>query len=335
MLTRKLASIQKIKSLEPIPNADAIEKATVLGWQLVVKKGEFQVGDYCVYCEIDSQLPERSEFEFLRPLKFRIKTVRMRGQISQGICFPLSILPPGIPVEEDTDVTEILGIIKYEPPIPVHFKGQVKGGFPGFIPKTDEIRVQVLENVINRYRGKVFYISEKIDGTSMTCYIRDGEFNVCSRSLNLKETPENVYWRCARALDLETRIRSFGRNIAIQGEVAGEGIQKNRLKLKGLNYFVFSIFNMDSSKYLDYRDFIAAARDSGLQTVPVLREDFVLIETLTIQDLVNYSIDKSVIHKEAWREGVVFRPLQETWDEELGRLSFKAINPEYLLKYGE
>ena len=110
-LTRKLASIQRIKVLEPIANADAIERATVLGWQLVVKKGEFAVGDLCVYCEIDALLPERPEF--LRPRKFLIRTVRLRGQISQGICFPLDILPAGTLVAEGADVTGALGIVKY------------------------------------------------------------------------------------------------------------------------------------------------------------------------------------------------------------------------------
>jgi RNA ligase (TIGR02306 family) len=109
---RKLASIQSIKALDPIEGADAIEKATVLGWQLVVKKGEFSVGDLCVYSEIDSLMPDRPEFEFLRPRGMSIKTIRLRGQVSQGICFPLSILPSGTVVEEDTDCTEILGITK-------------------------------------------------------------------------------------------------------------------------------------------------------------------------------------------------------------------------------
>ncbi|MFN8396383.1 MAG: hypothetical protein U0176_17290 [Bacteroidia bacterium] len=115
---RTLASIQRIKSLAPIPGADAIEKATVLGWQLVVKKGEFQVGDLAVYCEIDSLLPDRPEFEFLKPRGMRIKTIRLRGEISQGICFPLSILPEGTAIAEGADVTEILEVTKCRPPSP-------------------------------------------------------------------------------------------------------------------------------------------------------------------------------------------------------------------------
>ena len=115
---RKLASVQRIKALEPITGADAIERATVLGWQLVVKKGEFKIGELCVYCEVDCLMPDDPKFEFLRPRGMRIKTVRLRGQISQGICFPLSILPEGFDIQEDTDCTKQLGITKYEPPIP-------------------------------------------------------------------------------------------------------------------------------------------------------------------------------------------------------------------------
>ena len=100
---RKLASTQTVNAAEPIPNADAIERVRVLGWWVVVKKGEVRPGDKVVYCEIDSLLPERPEFEFLRassfkpahddiPAGFRIKTVKLRGQVSQGICFPLAIL---------------------------------------------------------------------------------------------------------------------------------------------------------------------------------------------------------------------------------------------------
>ena len=103
---RKLASIQKIMNLQPIAQADAIEKATVLGWQLVVKKEEFKVGDLVVYCEIDSLMPHRTEFEFLKPRGMRVRTIRLRGQISQGICFPLSILPTDFDMKEDADCTE-------------------------------------------------------------------------------------------------------------------------------------------------------------------------------------------------------------------------------------
>jgi RNA ligase (TIGR02306 family) len=334
-MTRKLASIQRIKALEAIPNADAIERATVLGWQLVVKKGEFQVGDLCVYIEIDALLPERPEFEFLRPRRFLIRTVRLRGQISQGICFPPDILPPGAPLAEGADVTEALGIVKYEPPVPVHLAGQMKGFFPSFVPKTDETRVQVLEEVLARHYGTVFYASEKLDGTSMTCYLRDGEFGVCSRQIDLQESAENLYWRMARRYGIEEKLRRLGGNVAVQGELVGEGIQKNRLGLKGVQFFAFSLFDIDRYAFLDHAPFLAALRDLDLPAVPVVTAEFVLTETTGVPEIIAYATGRSAFNEQVWREGLVFRPLVETNDPELGRLSFKAINPEYLLKHGE
>lgn len=144
---RKLASIQTITSLTPIPGADAIECARILGWDVVVKKGDFQVGDPCVYVEIDSILPDKPEFEFMKPRGMRVRTVRLRGQVSQGIAFPLTILGGATP-ETDADVTETVGIIKYEPVVPTYLSGEAKGPFPQFIPKTDETRVQILQRLL-------------------------------------------------------------------------------------------------------------------------------------------------------------------------------------------
>ncbi len=250
---RKLASIQKIWKLEPIEGADAIEKARVLGWELVVKKGEFNVGDLCVYCEIDSILPERPEFEFLKPRKMRIKTVRLRGQVSQGICFPLSVLPEGTPIEEGLDVTEILGITKYEAPVPAFLEGVMKGGFPSFIPKTDEPRVQIVQEMLDRHVGETCYVTEKIDGSSVTYYFKDGNFGVCSRNMELEEDDKNSMWKFARETDLENKLKKRNRNIALQGEIVGENIQKNTLNLRGQTVFFYNVFDIDAYRYMDFR----------------------------------------------------------------------------------
>ena len=209
---RKPASIQIIKALEPIEGADAIEKATVLGWQLVVKKGEFKVGDLAVYCEIDCLLPERPEFEFMKSRGMRVRTIRLRGQISQGICFQTTILPPDFEIVEDANCTEVLGITLYEPPIPACLSGQIKGKFPSFIPKTDETRVQVLQKILNKYKGTICYVTEKVDGSSATYYIHNGEFGVCSRNNELLEDTENSFWKVARQMDIETKLRSLEGN---------------------------------------------------------------------------------------------------------------------------
>ncbi len=327
---RKLASIQRIKYLEPIPEADSIERAGVLGWNLVVKKGEFQVGDLCVYCEIDSILPDRPEFEFLKPRKMRIRTIRLRGQISQGICFPLSILPEGTKIEEDLEVTELLDITKYEPPIPACLSGVAKGNFPSFLKKTDETRVQILQDRLDANVGEPFYIAEKLDGSSVTYYVRDEKFGVCSRNLDLEESDENSFWKVAKELNIEEKLRSLGGNCALQGELIGEGIQSNKYQLKGQQVFFFNLFKIDEYAYLSFEEFVKTVEGLGLKTVPILDKNFELINN--IEELVELSIGHSQLHK-VQREGLVLRPLEEKVDRRGRRISFKVINPKFLLKY--
>lgn len=324
---RKLASIQRIKKLEPISGADAIEKATVLGWQVVVKRGEFNTGDLCVYVEIDSLLPERPEFEFLRSKSFRIRTVRLRGQVSQGICFPLSILPPEAAVEEGEDVSEILGIAKYELPVPLALAGIMRSAFPSFVPKTDEDRVQVVEDRLRKHCGQLCYITEKLDGTSITFYLKDGQFGVCSRNMDLMEG-DNLYWRAARNLNMETRLRSLERNLALQGELVGEGIQGNKLKLKGQTVYFFSLFWIDDYRYARYTELKEILKGLQLNMVPVVSTSHVLDKE--VQAVLRMAQVKSAINPAVLAEGLVVRAMD--CDE---HISFKAINNEFLLKWGE
>ena len=337
---RKLASIQRIKSLEPIEGADAIEKATVLGWQLVVKKGEYQVGDLVIYCEIDSILPQKPEYEFLRPRGFRIKTIKLKGQVSQGICFPLSFLPDNIIIGEDLDVTGILGIEKYEPPVPASLQGIAKGKYPPFIPKTDEIRVQVLQAVLDKYKGVKCYVTEKVDGSSVTYFVFNGEFGVCSRNFEILEDAENTLWKVARNLSIENKLRSLGKNFAIQGELVGEGIQSNKLKLRGQTVMIFNAYDIDAKEYLNYTAFVELLARLEIPTVPVISTEYELESD--INAIVKMATIKSKVQPEVWAEGVVIRPLKDSAENLLslesllsGRVSFKAINPEFLLKYGE
>ncbi len=165
-MERTLASIDVIRELNPISGADNIEVAKIKGWNVVVKKGEFNIGDKVVYCEIDSILPERPEFEFLKDRNYRIRTIKLRGQVSQGICFPLSILNSFETdnLEPGLDVTGILGVTKYEKPVPVNLRGRMRGPISRLaVPKTDEMRVQNISDVLERQKGKTFYVTEKID----------------------------------------------------------------------------------------------------------------------------------------------------------------------------
>ena len=331
---RKLASIQKIKALEPIEGADAIERAQVLGWSVVVKKGDFKVDDFIVYCEIDSIMPKRKEFDFLEKAKYRIKTIRLRGQIAQGICFPVSVLG-GMSIEEDMDVTEKLGVKKYEPVIPACLNGVQKGGFPSFIPKTDETRVQTLEQMLGKYQGTKAYISLKLDGSSATYYIRGGKFGVCSRGMELVENEKNSFWEVARREGFEEKMRemseTFGRDISLQGELVGPGIQKNLLGLKQHEVYFFNMFSIDDHTFFSGKTLDVLCTEFDLKMVPVLDWEHV------IHDDINHYINtyngmSHQIYQNKQIEGVVIRPLQEIHDSYHGRISFKVINNKFLLK---
>ena len=356
---RKLASIQHILKLEPIPGADAIEKATVLGWHLVVKKGEFKENDLCIYVEVDSILPEREVFEFLRPRHFRIKTIKLRGQVSQGIAFPITLLtydssvnPAEYPLNVGDDVTELLKVKKYEPNIPAQLAGKIKGSFPGWLHKTDETRIQSVPEVLPRHQDKKFVVTEKIDGTSMTVYLNGmehgGEFGVCSRNLDLKEEGETAYWKYVRKHQLEEKMRAISAkgdqkllNFSLQGELAGPGIQGNKYHLDDVQFFIFNVFDIDRFGYVDLNviekapgvfvyEFLEAWE---LQHVPIVTSGYALPGS--VDEIVEYSKAKSLLHKDTWREGIVLRSQPEAFDEELHRLSFKVINPNFLLKYDE
>ena len=334
---RTLASIQTINAIEPIAGADAIERARVLGWWVVVKRGEHHPGDKVVYCEIDSLLPERPEFEFLRkgsfrsaittssgqvllPAGFRIKTVKLRGQVSQGICFPLSILGANPATADGTDVTAQLGIVKFDPPLPASMSGRVKGAFPGFVPKTDETRVQILEALIARQRGKTFYVTEKLDGTSFTAFLSDGEFGVCSRNQWLDEGDlGNALCRVARDLDLAGKLAQsrarLGFDLAIQGEIIGPGVQGNKYARKQVELHLFNIVNLDAFRLVDHADMLSEAAAMGLTVVPQLAS---IVLDHSVDALVELSVGMSALAEGVHREGVVLRPLKDENDPELG-----------------
>ena len=341
-MERTLASIENILELNPITGADNIEVAKIKGWNVVVKKGEFNVGDKIVYCEVDSILPERPEFEFLKDRHYRIKTVKLRGQVSQGICFPLDILPSQIDnLEPGSDVTGILGVTKYEKPIPVSLRGRMRGPISRLaVPKTDEMRVQNIPDVLERHKGKTLYITEKIDGTSMSCYI-DPEtgLHVCSRNVDLAPDFEhkwngNSYWAYINEYNIEEILKQMGGTIAIQGELFGKGIQGSKYKIPDIRYRVFNMWDMVNHCYLDIATMKDVVDTFGLGNdflVPYLGE----IElNHTVDDLLQLADGTSTISDVA-REGLVFRPLTEETDPRLGRLSFKAVSNKFLLKHGD
>lgn len=334
-MDRKLASIQKITDIQPIPNADKIEVATVLSWRVVIKKGEFKVGDLCCFFEIDSMLPRQPWNDFLadknHPDKpIRLRTVKLRQQISQGLVIPLSVA--GVNGNEGDDVTEILKIEKYEAPIPVQLAGLVRGVFPSHVPKTDQIRIQSEPELIEEVRGLECYWSVKVDGTSASFINIDGDHHVCSRNLSLKETEGNLYWQMYHKYNLKEILNSVG-NFAIQGECVGSGIQNNRMGLKEHELMVFDVYDIKGGKYLNYSEFFKFCNDHGLKTVPLLKIDTFCYKS--VDELVEVALSCKYPNGSIG-EGYVIRPTIEKYSEILsGRLSFKIINNDYLLKNGE
>lgn len=341
-MERKLATVRKISNIQPIEGADKIELATIDGWKVVVAKDvNHKVGDLIVYCEVDSFLPIREEFEFLRKTSFkkmgdqegfRLKTIRLRGQVSQGLILPIVVLnPPDANINvtpfEGLDVTEMLDIVKYEPPIPSSLAGKVKGLFPSFIRKTDEERVQNLASDYEKYRtqnklGMKFYVTEKLDGSSATFYVKDEVFSVCSRNLELLETDDNTFWKVARELELEDKLKTLGFNVCLQGELIGEGVQGNPYKIKGQTVRFFNGFNIDTQENIPFLQFTEITQKFGLTTVPILDFDFDLPNS--IDNMLEYAESPSNLNSNFGREGVVVRSYDRT-------ISFKSISNQFLL----
>lgn len=358
---RKLASIQKITEIREIPNADKIVMARVLGWECIVKKDEFKVGDTVVYVEIDSVLPERPEFEFLRSRKFRVKTIELRGQVSQGLVLPMSVLPSTYLYETrwmGQDVTELLGIIKYDPQgaeedelvtdnvnAVVKFLRRFKwyrklfmvkdeGGFPTWIKKTDETRIQSMPEILEDEKNTLLQVTEKLDGQSATYFLKREKFGrmkfgVCSRKVYLKTPGDNNYWKIARKYNIEKVLRNIiGKNdyVILQGEIVGEGIQGNKYKIKGLKFYAFNLIYPE--KQYPYFSMASKLSSEQIDCVPIISDNWTLPETM--DEAVNFSIGKSVVNPNIQREGVVCRDTHRS-----KVLSFKIINPKFLLENKE
>ena len=342
---RKLATIQEILSFEEIPGADFIELARVMGWCAIVKKGEYKVGDKCVYFEVDSFLPMEEKYEFLAKSSYRknefmqaegyrIRTQRLRGCLSQGLIMPLSIDSRLADLEVGTDVTELLGVKKWEMPEIMGGGGVAVGDKPYGIPTTDELRVQSYGYLREALIGKPYYITTKMDGTSMTVYNKDGDFGVCGRKENYKKTVDNKYWYVAELYDrLPERLAELGLNIAIQGEFCGQGIQKNRLRLSEPKFYVFDIIDLNTNEYLGLEGIKKYVEILNLDMVPIeeIGENF----DYSLEELLEKAKGKYPSGLD--KEGIVIRPVSVEKVVRLNykKLSFKVLNNDFLLKEGK
>jgi RNA ligase (TIGR02306 family) len=354
---RHLATIRKIDAINPIPDADTIEVASFGGWKVVVKKGEHQVGELVIYCEVDSFIPNNiAPFltkEGKTPSVYegvsgeRLRTIRLRGQLSQGLVLPLKLLwtnnfvdwskcPWDFQSDWDSDpdsvlgidVTEYLGIVKYEPPVPAQLAGVVKGAFPSVFPKTDEERIQNLSNDWAYLKTLAYEVTEKLEGSSMSVGLIDGEFIVCSRNLNLKETEGNSLWAQARRYNIEANLRHHEfNNIIIQGEIVGEGIQGNHYNLKGQDFYVFTIYDIERGQFYTPEERLTLVQDLGLKHVPTVVWNFVFPEDTSIEQVLEAANGKSQL-VDKLREGLVYKQMAS------GPVHWKAVSDEYLFKYG-
>lgn len=372
---RKLASIQKVTNIRKHPNADTLDICNVLGWEVIIKTGDFKDGDWCVFYECDSVLPKHEIFAFLEKRKYRIKTQKLRGIISQGLVMPISIIKTltgkEIKLEEGKDVTELLGVIKHDPQAqkersqtqrkeskrnPVvnymlsfawyrkfHFKfisqKRVKN-FPWFIKKTDEERIQNMPWIFEVQNGTECYYMEKLDGTSFTGAIYlpkskpsllqkvfSNTFYVCSRNINLHKKGNNYYWNIAIKEDIENKLKKVSKNIAVQGEIVGIGIQKNRYNLDDMYLYIFNVYDIDKQYFYNLEEKQEFCTKYGFQHAPYLGR-ITLTSDMQVADMIKLSEGRSVISP-ILREGIVVRSIEND------RISFKAINPKYLLKYEE
>lgn len=379
---RKLASVQVIESISPIEGADKIEMCTMegLGWQCVIgKKENHKVGDKIVYFEVDSILPEKPEYEFLREGKYRIKTRKFKKQIAQGLIIQLPEGMQNIPA--GTDITEIMGVKKYDPQgqeeaelsVPKHrskvmqylmqFKAcryiylklnsHEKGNWPGWLSRTDESRIQNCAKIVLDHFNEEWYITEKSDGQSGTfftydrrvCGIKRRTFGVCSRNIWLKTKHSCNYWDIAEKYDLEKKMKAYSLPVVIQGEICGPKIQKNKYVLKELDLFVFNVYI--GGKMLSVDDMEAFCKINGLHSVHIITKSFIPAQVIAtdingvsdIRTVVNYFINMAIgntaiccVDVKALnqkREGLVIRLKSNP------KISFKAINPEFLLEIGE
>ena len=341
MEKRKLASVQYVHHITPIEGADRIECIHVLGWKCVANKGQFQVGDHCVYMEVDSFLPICERFEFLRGNSFkkneilgegfRLKTMNFKGQISQGLVQPLSILPEG-DYQLGDDVTELLGIRKWEVEERVTSSGTVIGDFPDGISKTDELRVQSYPELLEEFKQVAsYYITTKMDGTSVTMYRKDGHFGICGRNFEYADDEKCAMWKYAHEHDIPKRMEEMGiDNVAIQGEFCGAGIQKNRLKLVRPEWFVFTVVDLNARSRMSLDKMRNLCKSLKLKMVPVEEEgiDFPY-------DSVEQLLERAKGHYTSGmnKEGIVIRPTEPVYSKRIeGPLSMKVLNNDYLLK---
>lgn len=347
---RKLASIQRIYKIEPIEGADKIELAHVLGWQCVVNKGQFQLGDLAVYFEIDGFLPVREEFEFLRPSSykktdvmgegFRLRTMRFRGQISQGLLLPVDAFAElrNLPLALGDDVSSILGVKKWEIEEMATTGGTVIGSLPYDIPHTDERRVQENPDLIKEFSGLEYYISTKMDGSSHSLGVDEDGFHVTGHNYEYKDDDSSSFYRLVKERGYKAKMERFVQDnrlklFTVQGEFCAPGIQKNRLRLQKPEWYVFTI--RENGKRVCLARMLEICDQLGFEHVPIEEIGYDLpAKYPTVEDLLNRADGE--YPRGGKKEGIVIRPTNPVFSKLISAsLSMKVVSNKYLLKNEE
>ena len=364
---RKLVTIRKITNIVPIENCDNIALGIVDGWTVIIKKSEFSIGDSCVFFEIDSFLPLEPRYEFLKKTTkfdgkegYRIKTMKMKGVLSQGLALPLSMFPEVS--TNDDDITNRLNVIKFDLE---QFYGantagpreRKYGSFPTFIPKTDQPRIQNMTHMFLTHKATTFEETLKLDGSSMTCYkipnkptlfqrvlaffgkqLPTHKFGVCSRNVDLKPSDNKVqtfdnfgkksvyaqsdFWATAIKMDIENKLPI---GYAIQGELIGPQIQANHEKVSSLDYFVFDVYDINKKQYLTPEARREFCKQYNIQHVPVTNESATPLQ-MSLEELLAH-VDTESMNPGTVSEGRVYK------SNSYPTMSFKVINNKYLLKH--
>ena len=343
---RKLASVQRIWKIEPIEGADRIELAHVLGWQCVVNKGQFKPMDLAVYFEVDSFLPARPEYEFLRASSyrktdvmgegFRLKTMKFCGQISQGLLLPLDTFP-AIPanVEPGFDVTELLGIRKWEIEERITTGGTMIGTLPYDVPHTDETRVQAEPELIQAFSGLQYYISTKMDGSSHSICVDEEGFHVTGHNYEYRDDGKSPFYELVKAMGLQEKVENYVaaaglKTLTIQGELCAPGIQQNRLKLTKPAWYVFTV--RKDGKRVGLNDMLATCDELQLEHVPIEEVGMDLPAVYPTVDALLARADGEY-PKGGKKEGIVVRTTEPVYNSLIGGpLSMKVVSNKYLLK---
>lgn len=325
-MERKLASIQRISDFTPIAGKNNLIFGRVLGWTVIVRKDVFKTNELGVFMEVDSIVPKAEWSAFLAKNNYRVKPLRMTrtGTVAQGAFFPLSILPAGGEWKEGDDVTAVLGVTKWESPVFRNEPVVATLPFPADVPKTDEIRIQSMPELLNELKGKPYQITRKIDGASMTVWY-DKTIHVASRNLELDEAGSHPMWLYVRNASLEEIIKNFPR-VAFQGEFVGPDIQQNRMGLTSQSWVIFNLYEMDEKTYLPQNAIEQTCAEAGLPFVSV-------IETGQSFD---YTLEEIIARAEGTdpeghiQEGIVVRSTDLIWSDALGKpISFKVKNRSY------